>query len=93
MDEIEERFPRLAYLSLMRYADHSKTFATSYRYSDIVFISRNPCCPGLMNVSSPDLDAYRLYRLYIFYRLPDLITLDWADGTDEVGSITFNDHE
>jgi hypothetical protein len=39
-----------------------------------------------MNVTNPDIEAYRLYRLYIFYRLPALITLDWSDGTDEVKS-------
>lgn len=58
----------------------------SAKFPNIKYLSlmRNPCCPGLMNVVSPDEEGNRLYRLYVFYRLPNLLTLDWADGTETV---------
>eukprot|EP01041_Mallomonas_annulata_P002852 gene2852-5610_t len=39
-------------------------------------IMRNPACNGLMNISNPDIESIRLYRIYIIYRLPNLIMLD-----------------
>jgi hypothetical protein len=47
-------------------------------------IMRNPGCPGLMNLNAPDLDAIRLYRLYILHRLPQLVALDWSEVNENV---------
>ena len=44
---------------------------------------RNPACPGLMDIVEPDLESCRLYRLYVLYRLPQLLYLDGIDVTDE----------
>lgn len=45
-------------------------------------IMRNPCTGGLMDIKEPDLEAIRMYRLYIIYRLPQLIILDFSDITE-----------
>jgi hypothetical protein len=34
-----------------------------------------------MDVVSPDLEACRLYRLYVLHRLPQLLVLDWEPVT------------
>jgi len=44
---------------------------------------RNPGCPGLMDIVNPDLEAIRLYRLYVLYRVPQLLVLDWENVTKE----------
>jgi len=44
---------------------------------------RNPACPGLLNISRPDLKACKLYRLYTLYRLPKLERLDTSEVTSE----------
>ncbi|CAM9765207.1 unnamed protein product, partial [Heterosigma akashiwo] len=44
---------------------------------------RNPACPGLMDIFTPDLEACRLYRLYVLYRAPHLKTLDSTAVTDQ----------
>ena len=45
-------------------------------------IMRNPCTGGLMDIKEPDLEAIRMYRLYVIYRLPQLVILDFSDITD-----------
>lgn len=40
---------------------------------------RNPACPGLMDIQQPDLAACRSYRMYVIYRVPQLITVDGVD--------------
>ena len=37
---------------------------------------RNPGCPGLMDIVNPDLEAIRMYRLYVLFRCPQLLELD-----------------
>jgi len=44
---------------------------------------RNPGCPGLMDIVNPDLEAIRLYRLYVLYRYPQLQMLDCEHVTNE----------
>lgn len=44
---------------------------------------RNPACPGLMDIITPDLEACRLYRIYALYRLPHLLVLDSTTATEE----------
>mmetsp|Transcript_37451 Transcript_37451/g.38132 ORF Transcript_37451/g.38132 Transcript_37451/m.38132 type:complete len:238 (+) Transcript_37451:84-797(+) len=39
-------------------------------------LMRNPVCPVLMNLLHPDVEAIRLYRSYVIYRLPLLRMLD-----------------
>ena len=43
---------------------------------------RNPCCPGLMDIVTPDEEACRHYRLYVLHRLPGLACLDATDVTE-----------
>ena len=45
-------------------------------------VMRNPCTGGLMDIKEPDLEAIRMYRLYIIYRLPQLFILDFSDITE-----------
>lgn len=45
---------------------------------------RNPACPGLMDIQRPDMEACRLYRTYVVFRAPQLITVDGVDVTDKV---------
>lgn len=45
---------------------------------------RNPACPGLMDVKRPDMEACRLYRTYVVFRAPQLVTVDGVDVTEEV---------
>lgn len=45
---------------------------------------RNPACPGLMDIKRPDMEACRLYRTYVVFRAPQLVTVDGVDVTDEV---------
>ncbi|EGB03179.1 hypothetical protein AURANDRAFT_55630 [Aureococcus anophagefferens] len=40
---------------------------------------RNPACPGLMDIVTPDEEACKHYRLYVLHRLPRLECLDAAD--------------
>jgi Leucine-rich repeat (LRR) protein len=56
------------------------------RFHNLRYLSlmRNPCSPGLLDISQPDLEACRLYRSYVLYRLPSLRVLDCADVTKEV---------
>mmetsp|Transcript_23610 Transcript_23610/g.34333 ORF Transcript_23610/g.34333 Transcript_23610/m.34333 type:complete len:249 (-) Transcript_23610:99-845(-) len=44
---------------------------------------RNPACPGLMDLITPDLEACRLYRLYVLYRAPQLRALDSTEVTQQ----------
>lgn len=46
---------------------------------------RNPACPGLMDIQRPDMEACRLYRTYVVFRAPQLVTVDGVDVTEEVG--------
>lgn len=46
---------------------------------------RNPCCPGLYDLAEPDLDAYRLNRLYTLFSLPRLTVLDATPVSNEEG--------
>lgn len=45
---------------------------------------RNPACPGLMDVKRPDMEACRMYRTYVVFRAPQLVTVDGVDVTEEV---------
>lgn len=45
---------------------------------------RNPACPGLMDIQRPDMEACRLYRTYVVFRAPQLVTVDGVDVTEEV---------
>lgn len=45
-------------------------------------LMRNPACPGLMDIVNPDLEAIRLYRLYVLYRFPQLRMIDWEEVTE-----------
>ena len=45
---------------------------------------RNPACPGLMDIQRPDMEACRLYRTYVVFRAPQLVTVDGTDVTEEV---------
>lgn len=47
---------------------------------------RNPACPGLMDIQRPDMEACRLYRTYVVFRAPQLVTVDGIDVTEEVGN-------
>lgn len=47
-------------------------------------VMRNPACPGLMNITDPDVEAIRLYRMYIIFRLPQLLVLDCTAVTPQV---------
>lgn len=49
---------------------------------------RNPACPGLMDIQRPDMEACRLYRTYVVFRAPQLITVDGIDVTEEVRSVS-----
>ncbi|CAM9181900.1 unnamed protein product [Ascophyllum nodosum] len=44
---------------------------------------RNPACPGLMDIQRPDMEACRLYRTYVVFRAPQLVTVDGTDVTEE----------
>lgn len=46
---------------------------------------RNPACPGLMDIKRPDMEACRMYRTYVVFRAPQLVTVDGVDVTEEVG--------
>lgn len=48
---------------------------------------RNPACPGLMDIQRPDMEACRLYRTYVVFRAPQLVTVDGVDVTEEVSHI------
>ena len=50
-------------------------------------IMRNPACPGLTDIKAPDLEALRLYRMYILFRFPQLQVLDWTEVCDAVRCI------
>ncbi|CAM9761765.1 unnamed protein product, partial [Hapterophycus canaliculatus] len=43
---------------------------------------RNPACPGLMDVKRPDMEACRMYRTYVVFRAPQLVTVDGVDVTE-----------
>lgn len=45
---------------------------------------RNPACPGLMDIQRPDMEACRMYRTYVVFRAPQLVTVDGVDVTEEV---------
>lgn len=45
---------------------------------------RNPACPGLMDIKRPDMEACRMYRTYVVFRAPQLVTVDGVDVTEEV---------
>ena len=62
MDDVNQRFPNLKYLSMMR----------------------NPACPALMNIINPDVEANKLFRLYVLYRMPQLQIIDCEAVTGEV---------
>lgn len=55
-----------------------------FPYLQYLSIMRNPACPGLTDFCSPDLEALRLYRMYILYRYPLLEILDWTEVSEEV---------
>ena len=59
--------------------------AIGVRFPRLRYLSmmRNPACPGLMDIVEPDLESCRLYRLYVLYRLPQLLFLDGIDVPDE----------
>ncbi|CAM9337601.1 unnamed protein product, partial [Ectocarpus sp. 12 AP-2014] len=40
---------------------------------------RNPACPGLMDIKRPDMEACRMYRTYVVFRAPQLVTVDGVD--------------
>lgn len=44
---------------------------------------RNPACPGLMDLTRPDIDAIVMYRMYVIYCLPQLDMIDADYVTDE----------
>ncbi|CAM9136681.1 unnamed protein product [Pylaiella littoralis] len=44
---------------------------------------RNPACPGLMDIKRPDMEACRMYRTYVVFRAPQLVTVDGVDVTEE----------
>jgi len=48
-----------------------------------ISMMRNPACPGLMDIVNPDLEAIRLYRLYVLFRCPGLLELDCQRVSDE----------
>jgi hypothetical protein len=52
-------------------------------------VMRNPACSGVGNLTC-DMEAIRLYRMYIIYRMPLLKTLDWSAVEDEVPVIPVN---
>lgn len=56
------------------------------KFPNLEYISmmRNPCSPGLMDLSSPDVDAIRFYRLYVIFRLPGIRIIDWQEIQDAV---------
>ncbi|CBJ30549.1 conserved unknown protein [Ectocarpus siliculosus] len=43
---------------------------------------RNPACPGLMDIKRPDMEACRMYRTYVVFRAPQLVTVDGVDVTE-----------
>ncbi|CAN0454844.1 unnamed protein product, partial [Discosporangium mesarthrocarpum] len=45
-------------------------------------LMRNPACPGLMDIQQPDLEACRLYRLYVVFRMPGLLSVDGKPITE-----------
>lgn len=55
------------------------------RFPSLQYLSmmRNPACPGLMDIVTPDLEACRMYRMYTLYRLPNLLVLDSEPVTAE----------
>ena len=59
--------------------------AIGVRFPKLRYLSmmRNPACPGLMDIVEPDLESCRLYRLYVLFRLPNLLYLDGIDVPDE----------
>ena len=59
--------------------------AIGLRFPRLRYLSmmRNPACPGLMDIVEPDLESCRLYRLYVLYRLPQLLFLDGIDVAEE----------
>eukprot|EP00638_Chattonella_subsalsa_P015635 CAMPEP_0117827038 /NCGR_PEP_ID=MMETSP0949-20121206/6469_1 /TAXON_ID=44440 /ORGANISM="Chattonella subsalsa, Strain CCMP2191" /LENGTH=254 /DNA_ID=CAMNT_0005667395 /DNA_START=16 /DNA_END=780 /DNA_ORIENTATION=- len=54
-------------------------------FPNLTYLSmmRNPACPGLMDLVAPDLEACRLYRLYVLFRAPQLTTLDSTSVTNK----------
>lgn len=38
-----------------------------------------------MDIQRPDMEACRMYRTYVVFRAPQLVTVDGVDVTDEVG--------
>jgi hypothetical protein len=59
--------------------------AVTSKFPKLEYLSvmRNPACSGVSSLR-PDMEAVRLYRLYIIYRMPTLKTVDWSDVTEEV---------
>lgn len=55
------------------------------KFPKLRFLSlmRNPCCPGYLDLEDPDVEANRLNRLYILYRIPKLLMLDCAEITTQ----------
>ena len=54
------------------------------KFPNLQYLSlmRNPACPGLMDIANPDLEAIRLYRLYVLFRFPQLRMIDWEEVTE-----------
>lgn len=54
------------------------------KFPNLLFLSmmRNPCCPGYIDIVNPDIEAIRLYRLYVLYRYPQLLVLDCENVAD-----------
>lgn len=65
---------------LPNFLDHVIESFPNLKYLSMM---RNPACPGLLNISRPDLKACKLYRLYTLYRLPRLERLDTSEVTPE----------
>jgi predicted secreted protein len=66
-------------IDLPEFMDTIVTNCPNLKYLSIM---RNPCTGGLMDIKEPDLEAIRMYRLYIIYRLPKLSILDFSDITE-----------
>lgn len=49
-------------------------------------VMRNPACAGVGNLSC-DMEAIKLYRIYIIYRMPTLKALDWSAIEEDVSSL------
>lgn len=83
MDEVSVKFKNLRYLSMMRNpaCPSLMSIEGTYHFISYRVIFRNTHFHQI--VKEPDVEANRLFRLYVLYRLPQLQIIDYEAVTDK----------